>query len=68
MKRKQWQGQHHSSEMWLAKLGEEFGEVSKAYVQLLRGKGTLVHLLEELEHVEFIARCAREDIEKGVFQ
>ena len=65
MKRHQYKDQSYSKEFWFAKLMEEVGEVARELVDNLKephfnnGK-----IIKELEHVEFIASCFREDMER----
>ena len=76
MKKSNFKGKRKSNAEWLSKLGEEFGEVSMGFNKLLgaevannpakRGvKARRKELIEELRHVEFIARCWREDLERN---
>lgn len=73
MNKKQWKNNKISDSKFLAKLSEEFGEVGRAQVNRLNAlaaknpakRGYKAHtknLIEELEHVEFIARCWREKL------
>jgi serine/threonine protein kinase HipA of HipAB toxin-antitoxin module len=73
MKRRQWdinRGADHDPELWHAKLGEEFGEVARANVDRLRANSIEEYktahqaMIEELEHVEFIARNYRAYMQK----
>lgn len=77
MNRAKWQGQDYPDELFAAKLDEERGEVGECHVDLLEdveefGIGSLraqearYDMIEELSHVEFIARCWREKIEREV--
>jgi NTP pyrophosphatase (non-canonical NTP hydrolase) len=64
MKRRQWdinRGADHDPELWHAKLGEEFGEVARANEEY---KTAHQAMIEELEHVEFIARNYRAYMQK----
>ena len=69
MKRRQYEGQSYSNEFWFTKLGEEFGEVARELVDIFKGDSErpVGKLIKELEHVEFIARCFREDIARRGF-
>lgn len=70
MKRRQYEGASYSDEFWLAKLGEEFGEVAREVVDNLKADEPPINrgkLVKELEHVEFIARCFREDVQRRGF-
>lgn len=60
---------------WFAKLGEEFGEVGKELAELTEARMQFNdknarraenRMIEELSHVEFIARCMRVNIEKSI--
>lgn len=64
-----------TDEDYMAKLAEEFGEVARAQSERLKIKGRknpakagikfhTRNLIEELEHVEFMAHCWRTQIEK----
>jgi len=65
MKRHQYEGQSYSKEFWFAKLCEEIGEVARNLVDNLKEPGfNNGKLIKELEHVEFIGRCFREDMER----
>ena len=67
MNRKKWEGAAYSNAYWFAKLGEEFGEVADEQVKAME-KGDDYDdktMIEELEHVEFIARCFRQDLERN---
>jgi hypothetical protein len=77
MKRSNWEGQSHSTGRWIAKLAEEVGEVGKEIadrptMQHLPGGGkdlkAIRRTITELEHVEFIAKCFREDLERRIAQ
>lgn len=50
--------QPHGSVVFMAKLTEEVGEVGKALRHRLEGKND--NLVEELDHVIYIATCWRE--------
>lgn len=66
MKRYEYEGRSHTQEVWFAKLGEEFGDVAREIVDNLKEpKFNTGKLRKELEHVEFIARCFREDLERA---
>lgn len=76
MNREKWE-KYQPPPVRLAKLVEEVGEVAEAYLDLMDatakvGPGSLSaltrrdHLLEELEHVEFQARCFREQVQNVV--
>lgn len=73
MNYKRW-SEVHSDEMYMAKLGEEFGEVARAQSNRLKSlktsnpvkrgiKAQTYNLIEELEHVEFIAQCWRRQLQ-----
>jgi len=72
MNREKWE-QYQPNAVRIAKLTEETGEVAKAYLDWqdacakvgpssLSALSRRDHLLEELEHVEFQARCFREQL------
>lgn len=69
MRHHRWKDKTHPQGLWFAKLGEEFGEVAREVVEDIRGVPTVgaptAKLIKELEHVEFIAKCWREDIMRG---
>ena len=60
-----WAGRKHTLRTWVAKLGEEFGEVNR---ELSDPDGVSIKQLrkakEELEHLEFISKWFRNDIER----
>jgi NTP pyrophosphatase (non-canonical NTP hydrolase) len=62
MKKQQYENRSYKTEFWFAKLAEEFGEVAREVVDIAKLKPRERNLIEELEHVEFIARCFREDL------
>lgn len=71
MKRSQWVGQDHPRERWLAKLGEEFGEVCNEVVEEIRDIAKITErrearrrLADELGHVILIASCWRDQLQR----
>lgn len=64
MDRSKWEGKPHSTRRWLGKLAEEHGEVGKELSCANVSKREIKRAMVELEHVEFIARCFREDLER----
>lgn len=65
MKKEKWKGHHHPEAVWLAKLQEELGEVAEAFLHWQEGDADeYEHMVDELEHVKFIATCAIEDMEE----
>lgn len=70
MKRSNWENKDHPRELFLAKLSEEFGEVGKAHIEYLVAddpdmlKRANKHMIEELKHVEFIAKNFRRKLER----
>lgn len=72
MKAVKWENQDHPRERWLAKLGEEFGEVSREVVEEIRDDATpgkrrkaRERLYEELGHLVFIAECWMDQLERA---
>jgi hypothetical protein len=68
MNKKKWRDRPHTTLEFLAKLGEEFGEVSRVVTDEFDGDGApdvlpsenfIDGMIEELEHVSFIADCWR---------
>lgn len=65
MRRKNWKGQTHPVARWIAKLVEETGEVGQELARhTLPSVKDYERAITELEHVEFIAKCFREDLER----
>jgi ABC-type sulfate transport system substrate-binding protein len=68
LKKEPWVDKYHSDEEFAVKLGEEVGEVMTTRAREIRDGmekdvGRLT-LQDDLEHVEFIARCWREQLAK----
>lgn len=55
MNRRKWENQQHGRAELFAKLAEEFGEVARLMADSYEGKEVSSRLVEELDHVEFIA-------------
>ena len=72
MKKEQYEGVSLEDELWLAKLSEEVGEVARARVDAIRHptmkRRHQRQVIKELEHVEFIARCFREDLQRRGYE
>jgi NTP pyrophosphatase (non-canonical NTP hydrolase) len=64
MNKVKWLNKHYSIERWLAKLMEEVGEVAEAFRHYDEdGSPTeYLHIIDELDHVIFIAGCMRSDL------
>jgi len=67
MKKSNWRGRTHGITVWLGKLAEEHGEVGR---ELAKHEIPLVadyeRAIEELKHVEFIAKNFRLDLERRI--
>jgi hypothetical protein len=66
MNAKKWRGQSHPRRRWFAKLAEEFGEVAveNSKIEFIEKGFNRAALIEELKHLEFIAREFRRDLER----
>jgi len=78
MKRKNWEGKTHSTLRWISKLAEEVGEVGKEIADApgafsiseatsslpIENSRCITRAIMELEHVEFIAKNFREDLQR----
>ena len=62
---KKWGEQNHIPLVWLAILGEEAGEVSKAIIENLFGNVELCEYREELIHVAAVAMGAIESYDRN---
>ena len=60
MNRSKWKGKKYSTKRWASKLSEEYWEVLDCLVKFEDKEA----LREELSHVEFIARCWGEQLER----
>lgn len=61
MNRERWEKRDHEPAVRLAKLAEKVGRVADAWLH----PRTRERLVQELSDLEFIARCWREQIERG---
>jgi NTP pyrophosphatase (non-canonical NTP hydrolase) len=69
MDKRKWEYRSHPISVWISKLMEEVGEVAKEFSEPDvpdTSRRKMKNAVEELKHVEFIARNFRRDLEERI--